>query len=198
MKVDEIVSLAAKDKPFYRKTGGGVTISGGEPFANIDFLIELLKGLKVERIHTAIETTGYTSWDNICRSLEFTDLLLYDLKHTDSHKHEVYTGVKNEIILENLKMLDTTGCEYWVRVPIIPTFNDDMRTLSSIFDFISCLNNIKKAELLPYHRLGVGKYAQLGMEYKFDRINTNSTAFLVEMKDYLIHKYPDIKISIHE
>lgn len=161
--VDEVLREVLKDKTFYENTGGGVTFSGGECMLQIDFLTEILKACKESGIHTAVDTAGHVPYESYERILPYTDLFLYDVKCFDSEKHKQYTGVGNELILENLKRLLTIGKSMWVRIPIIPPVNDTVEEMQRIKEFLGYYGTTEKIELLPYHAMGEHKYAALGM-----------------------------------
>ncbi len=160
--VDEIIADVMKDKVFYDNSGGGITLSGGEPTAQLDFTLALLKAARNNGLHTAIETCGYTSAENIKAVAEHVDLFLYDVKHTDSALHEKYTGVPNERILENLRLIDSMGKKIVIRTPIIPDVNDTDEHFTALAALASELKNVEKLEIEPYHDLGNAKYEQLG------------------------------------
>ncbi len=162
--VDEVFGEIIKDKTFYETSGGGVTFSGGECMLQIDFLTEILKKCKDTGIHTAIDTAGHISWESFEKILPYTDLFLYDIKTMDEKKHKEYTGVTNRLILENIKNLLKTGADIWVRVPVIPGFNDNEEEMRSIRSFFEKNGYPKKIELLPYHAMGEHKYTALGEE----------------------------------
>ena len=162
MTVDEVIADVMKDKVFYDNSGGGMTLSGGEPTAQLDFTLALLKAAKDNGLHTAIETCGYTSAENIKAIAEYVDLFLYDVKHTDSVLHEKYTGVSNERILENLRLIDSMGKKSVIRAPIIPDVNDTDEHFAALAELANGLKNVEKIEIEPYHDLGNGKYEQLG------------------------------------
>ena len=162
--VDEVVREILKDKVFYENSGGGVTFSGGECMLQIDFLEEILKACKQNGIHTAVDTAGNVPFDYFERIIPYTDLFLYDVKCFDSDKHRQYTGVENQLILKNLKRLLATGTPVWVRIPIIPTFNDTVEEMQKIKAFLSSCGAPEKVELLPYHAMGEHKYAAIGKE----------------------------------
>lgn len=159
----ELFDIAVADKSYYAATDGGVTFSGGECLLQIDFLTEILKACKENGIHTAVDTAGHVPYERFEQILPFTDLFLYDMKCFDSEKHRQYTGVGNELILENLKKLLAAGKPVWVRIPIIPTVNDTEEELQSMKKYICSCGKPEKIELLPYHRMGEYKYAALGM-----------------------------------
>lgn len=162
MTVDEVIADVMKDKIFYDNSSGGMTLSGGEPTAQLDFTLALLKAAKENGLHTAIETCGYTSEENIKAVAEYVDLFLYDVKHTDSALHEKYTGVRNERIIENLHLIDGMGKKSVIRAPIIPDVNDTDEHFAALAALANELHNIEKIEIEPYHDLGNGKYEQLG------------------------------------
>ena len=162
--VDEVMREILKDKAFYDNSGGGVTFSGGECMLQIDFLEEILKVCKENGIHTAVDTAGHVPYEYFERILPYTNLFLYDVKCYDSEKHKKYTGVRNELILENLKKLLATGKSVWVRIPIIPTVNDTVEEIQRIKAYISSCGKPEKIELLPYHAMGEHKYAAINRE----------------------------------
>ncbi len=162
--VDEVMREILKDKVFYENSGGGVTFSGGECMLQIDFLEKILKSCKENGIHTAVDTAGHVPYERFERILPYTDLFLYDIKCFDSEKHKQYTGVGNELILENLKRLLATNKSVWIRIPIIPTINDTEEELQGIKEYIFSCGKPAKFELLPYHAMGEHKYAALGMK----------------------------------
>ena len=162
--VDEVMREILKDKVFYENSGGGVTFSGGECMLQIDFLEEILKVCKENGIHTAVDTAGHVPYEYFERILPYTNLFLYDVKCYDSEKHKKYTGVRNELILENLKKLLATGKSVWVRIPIIPTVNDTVEEIQRIKAYISSCGKPEMIELLPYHAMGEHKYAAINRE----------------------------------
>lgn len=160
--IDDIVTEVAKDKAFYDTSNGGMTVSGGECMLQIDALTELLKKCKENEIHTAVDTAGDLPWMHFERILPFTDLFLYDIKCFTDSLHMDGTGISNKRILENLSHLSQkTSVDIIVRIPIIPTFNDDVSELQHIADFLRPLR-IRDVELLPYHSMGEHKYEGLG------------------------------------
>lgn len=167
MSVDSILTEIEKDIPFYETSGGGVTLSGGEPFAQDDELIELLAGIKDRKIHISAETSLHVPWENIERCLWQVDVFLADLKHTDPDKFAFFTGGNAGLVMENFKRLDSSGKEFVIRVPVIPDFNFSGPELSSIIDFASGLKNSHEIHFIPFHSLAREKYLFLGKEYFF-------------------------------
>jgi pyruvate formate lyase activating enzyme len=165
MSIDQVMEVILRDKMFYEKSNGGVTISGGEPLLQAHFVHELIRACNAENIHTAIETTLYTDENIIAQTLEDVDLVFVDVKHMDTEKHFKFTGVYNDRILRNILFLDEMEKNFIIRVPFIPGFNDDLTTQKKIYKWASTLKHLKWIEILPYHRLGMGKYQALGREY---------------------------------
>ncbi len=165
MSPDQVIARIAADKAFYDNSGGGVTFSGGEPFAQPAFLEDLLMRSKRLGIHTAIETCGYANSRALARCEPLADLFLFDLKVMDRERHERLTGVSNSVILENLQTLAAQAPrKLAVRVPVIPGCTSDSTNLKAIAEFLRSLG-LLKVQLMPYHNLGDAKYAPLGREY---------------------------------
>lgn len=162
--LDVVLTELLKDKIFYENSGGGVTFSGGECMLQIDFLEEILKACKQNGIHTAVDTAGNVPFEYFDRILPHTNLFLYDVKCFDSERHKLFTGVGNELILDNLKRLLELRAPVWVRIPIIPSVNDSEEEMLNIKSFISSCGAPEKIELLPYHAMGEHKYAAIGKE----------------------------------
>jgi len=167
--VDEILKIVEADEAFYSRSGGGITISGGEPFMQADFTIALLREAKRRRINTAIETSGYTDWAIVEKACAYLDTILFDIKSMDDHKHIAFTHVSNEIILNNFTMLCDRFPEISiiVRTPVIPGFNDSQEAIAAIAKYVQDKPNVRY-EKLPYHRLGQPKYEYLGRKYSLD------------------------------
>ncbi|PSH03430.1 MAG: Phenylacetate decarboxylase activating enzyme [Acidobacteria bacterium] len=165
MTVDQVMEILEADQPFFVQSGGGVTVSGGEPLLSHEFLRELFKRCKQSYIHTAIETTGYAPWDNFKSVLEYTDLALFDVKHMDPVIHKQLTGVSNELIHSNLeKVFAETKTQVVIRIPVIPGGNDTVENMQATAKFMKKIG-AREVDLMPYHRMGMGKYAGLGREY---------------------------------
>ena len=164
VSANEVTAEVLKDKPFYENSGGGVTLSGGEPLAQYDFSLELLKKAKENGIHTAIETCGYAEKSKILEIAKYVDLFLFDCKETDQELHKEYTGFDNKIILDNLKALSDAGSKIILRCPIIPGFNDRAEHFKGISEIAGKLSGIEHIEVEPFHPLGESKYSALGRE----------------------------------
>ncbi len=163
--VKEILDEVKKDMPYYLRSGGGLTLSGGECLCQPGFATALLYGAKANGISTAIETTGFAEWDIIKEYLKVTDHVLMDIKNIDNEKHMAFCSQSNELILENARKIAENHSDLTIRVPVIPTFNDTEQEIRAIADFAKSLPGVKNLHLLPYHRLGADKYAGLGREY---------------------------------
>ena len=163
----DIVKEVEKDLPFYRKSGGGVTISGGEPFDQPVCLLELLNAFQQIGVTAAIETTLDAPWAAIEPSVPLVETFLTDIKHTDAEKLRTVTGGNLSRITENLKNLEQTRAAVIARVPIIPTFNDSPSDVSGIIDLAASFSNIRVIHFLPFHTLGLSKYRLLSKDYRF-------------------------------
>ena len=166
--ISDLLEYVEQDRAFYEQSCGGVTLGGGEPTAQPEAAVSLLQACKQEGLHTAIETCGYTKKETILRFAEYVDLFLFDLKHIDSDRHFELTGVRNEMILENLEELITKRNCVKVRMPMLKGINDSEAEIRGVVEFLKPFREFKNFEgidLLPYHKLGVNKYVQLGMEY---------------------------------
>ena len=163
--VDEVMEVIKKDYTYYRRSGGGLTLSGGEALLQPEFAVALLQACQEYGINTAIESTAFSDYDVVSRYLPFLDTFLLDIKHINSKKHEMFTGKPNELILQNARRIAETGTNLIVRVPVIPTFNHTREEIQQIAAFAKTLPGVKELHLLPYHRLGQDKYAGLGREY---------------------------------
>ena len=180
--VDDIMPEILSDLPYYRRSGGGVTLSGGEVLCQADFARELLKTCRGEGLHTAIESAASMSFSEIEKLLPYLDLYLMDIKHMDSAKHKEYTGVPNERILENARRVAESGVELIIRTPIIPGFNDTPEEVRAISHFARTLPGVREHHLLPYHRLGQDKFKGLGRSYSLEGVEPPSK----EKMEYLL------------
>ena len=168
--VDQVHARLMKDVPFF-EGGGGVTVSGGEAMSQFDFTLNLAKKLKSDGIHICLDTTGFAPGERFLEILPYIDLFLYDLKHMDSGRHKVLTGVPNEPILENARLLASHGGRLQVRMPVIPKLNDSRENLEATADFCVSLGAaVELVQLLPYHRSGRSKYERLGRPYRLTNL----------------------------
>ncbi|MEM2225865.1 MAG: glycyl-radical enzyme activating protein [Candidatus Bathyarchaeia archaeon] len=168
----EVLEVVGRDMKFYRDSGGGITLSGGEPLYQPDFSIEIVKGAKRMRIDTAIETCGHAPWEGAIKPLlPYADLILYDVKHSDPEAHRRYTGESNELILRNLKLIDAYGKRMVISIPLIPTVNMFEGVIRGIVKLIADLKSVEGVALRPYHGFGAPKYKLLGRDYQLGHIN---------------------------
>lgn len=157
----EVVQAVLTDLPYYQQSGGGITFSGGECMQQLDFLAEIMEALHEKGVHLAVDTAGNQPWEKFEKILPFADLFLYDVKAADSAIHKALTGVPNERILENLRRLSALGQRIWIRIPYIPGCNSgEMPAIANLLQEIP----VEKIEIMPFHRLGEGKYRALGID----------------------------------
>ena len=170
----ELLHEIERDVVFFDQSGGGVTLTGGEPLMQPRFAIELLKACQAHGIHTILDTSGYARWKTLVEAAESTNLFLYDLKLMDDEQHRKYTGVSNRLILSNLKRLVDGGAQVIVRIPLIPSVNDDEDNLRQTQQFLSGLPNLAGVEVLPYHDIAESKYSALDLAYRLPELATPS------------------------
>lgn len=162
---EALVARVMRDRPFFDESHGGITIGGGEPLVQAPFVTDVLRQLRHEGVHTALDTCGFAPWEHLRDAAAYADLILYDLKLMDSARHEAATGAPNERILGNLSALCALHEHVWIRVPIIPGITDDAENLDAIGDFVASLPHSLPVHLLPYHPIGAAKFARLGKHY---------------------------------
>jgi pyruvate formate lyase activating enzyme len=170
MTVTEVMAEIKKDVPFYDESGGGVTFSGGEPLMQPEFLIELLDACGRLDLHRVIDTSGYAHKDILLEVAQRAELFLYDLKHMDPELHRKYTGVSNELILDNLKALSCRDVAIRIRIPLIPGVNDDRRNVEMTAIFLQKLHRVLDVDLLPYHDVAISKYDRFGYNYRLGKV----------------------------
>jgi pyruvate formate lyase activating enzyme len=195
--VSDIIEILDKERIFIEQSNGGVTLSGGEPMMQIEFLHETLKACKERGYHTAVDTSGYSSPDNLRAVMPVTDLFLFDIKLYDDQRHLHYTGVYNTGILDNLKMLLGNGKEVMIRIPVIPGKNDDLENLSEIRELLAGLKceNLRRIDLLPFHRIGIAKYRRFNLPYRMDDTEQPSTERMKELKGFFGETGIKVKIG---
>jgi len=184
MEVPEVVDEIMKDEDFYRNSGGGVTVSGGEALWQSHFVANLLEACQKMGLHTALDTTGHCSWEKMAGVLNFVDLVLFDVKHLDRQKHKEMTGVDNDLILENLKRIAGKK-SIWLRMPVIADFNDSADYIRQIITLGKRIG-VEKISLLPYHEGGKSKSLQLGRIYGFSKAESPSDGTIERLKDLIV------------
>ncbi len=194
MTLEEVIEEILKDRVFYEQSKGGVTLSGGEPLLQQDFIIPLLKKLKKIGIHTAIETCGYAPKEILFKASEYTDLFLFDIKLMDEESHKKYTGVSNKLILQNLRMLSSTQKNIILRIPVIPGVNNNSENFDKTAELVLSLG-LKEVHLLPFHQGGSEKYKRLGRAYKFEETNALKKEDLKNFATILKEKGVSVKIG---
>jgi pyruvate formate lyase activating enzyme len=163
MNVDEVMKEVIQDRPFYASSGGGLTISGGEPLSQIDFTLALLRAARELGIHRSVETSGFASWERFRALLPWVNLFLYDCKETNAQKHQEFTGQSNSLILENLRALHAAGAKIQLQCPIVPGFNDREGHFLGVVSLAQSLPQLEGVRLLPYHPLGKSKVDRFGL-----------------------------------
>lgn len=188
---EELIREFDKNRAFYAK--GGITVSGGEPLLQIDFLTELFEKCKEENIHTCIDTSGITYREDeeylqkLHKLLKFTDLVMLDIKHIDSGKHRALTGHSNERILAFAKFLEKEKIPLWVRHVVVEGYTDNKEDLIKLGEFIGTLGNLKGLDVLPYHTMGVNKYKEQGIPYKLEGLKALPQSEAVKAKEYILY-----------
>jgi pyruvate formate lyase activating enzyme len=162
--VEEVMAEVRRDLPFYRRSGGGLTVSGGEPLMQLEFTAALFEAARADGVHCAIETSGFARWESLARVLPLVDLFLYDCKETDAQRHKQLTGQPNGRILENLRRLYESGAAIVLQCPIIPGHNDTEAHFEGIARLAQAMPALRRVQLLPYHPLGKSKLARFGFE----------------------------------
>ena len=178
MNVPEVLQEILKDRLFYESSGGGVTFSGGEPLLQPHFLCALLEACRTHRLHTALDTTGFGCTEHLLAAAALSDLVLYDLKVFDETRHRTLTGVSNRGIRENLTALDRVHRNVWIRLPVVPGFNDDLAELKQIADFVAGLRSVTLVNLLPFHRTALHKWQRLGLVHSLEGVQAPSAEFM--------------------
>ena len=179
--VEEVIKEVELDRVYYKRSGGGMTLSGGESLAQPEFAPALLEAAKDRSINTAMESTGYADFDIIKKYLPHLDLYLMDIKHINSEKHKAFTGRENGLILENARRIAASGTKLIIRTPVIPTFNATKEEIRDIAKFASSLPGVTEMHILPYHRIGMDKYAGLNREYTLKEIEPPSAELMQEL-----------------
>ena len=180
---DEVIAEVIKDNVFYKNSGGGITLSGGEPLFQFEFALEILKKSKENGLHTAIETCGFADKSRMMQIAEYTDLFLFDFKESDPELHKTFTGADNSLILENLSLLDALKKDIILRCPIIPGYNDRHENYDKICELANMLTSVISVEIEPYHSFGESKYMPLGKQPP--KISMQTEERIKEIIDYI-------------
>jgi pyruvate formate lyase activating enzyme len=195
MSVDDVMVEILKDTVFYDESRGGVTISGGEPLLQTSFLLALLDACGDLNLHRTVDTSGYADTETILKVASRTELFLFDLKHMDPDKHRRYTGVSNQIILNNLKKLSQRGARIVIRIPVIPGINSDDENIDRTGSFISSLSGVSRVDILPYHSSAKTKYKNIGVKNNATHIRPPSGDCLESIVRRLEKFYLHVKIG---
>jgi pyruvate formate lyase activating enzyme len=182
ISVKDVIEEVEKDRIFYEQSGGGATLSGGEPLGQPEFCGKILTALNKKNIPAALDTSGLAPWEVLATNAGKADIVLYDLKIIDASKHKKYTGVSNALILDNLKKLSGAHENIVIRIPLAAGVNDDDENIRSTIDFLKPLETINKVSLLKYHKGGVEKYKNLGKAFFFKIYETPSDQRLEEIR----------------
>lgn len=192
--VDEVLQVVLQDMPFYEESGGGLTMTGGEPLRQSDFAAALAAAARENGVHVAMETTGFADPAVFARVAEQVDLLLFDVKHFDSDRHREGTGVGNEQIVRNLKAARRSGKPVIARIPVIPHFNTGIAAAAGLAELI-CDAGVTQVELLPFHQLGEYKYHQMGVEYAMEGVKQLNGDVLTAYRNEFIRRGLDCRIG---
>lgn len=190
--VDEIMEDILKYKSFMNFSDGGITVSGGEPLIQYDFIEALFKRCKEEDIHTIVDTSGCVIINNVKKAIEYTDLVLLDIKSFDAHKYKKVTGASVTPTLEFAKYLSKINKPMWVRYVLVPGLTDDLNEIEELANFLSSLRNVERVEILPFHKMGEYKWDELGKQYKL-RNTKPPTKKMIKRTKEIFEKY---KLSV--
>lgn len=203
MSIEDCMTLIRRDRGYYERSGGGVTVSGGDPLLQADFVAALFRACRAEGIHTCCESTLHGPWREVEKLLPVTDLFISDLKHMDSAVHREYCGAGNEVILQNLERLTAAGRALILRIPVIPGVNDDAENIRASADFIQerLHGRLRTLQLLSFMRLGEEKYRSLGQSYPMERLRFRRSSFQKQVEaiaDYFRSRGIHCLVGTHE
>ena len=185
MTVAQVMAEIERDVVFYDESGGGATLSGGEPLLQPDFLLTLLQACKEREIHTVLDTCGFASWETLDGIRGLVDLFLYDIKLMDDTRHQEFTSMPNDLILNNLQRLSAQGHNVILRLPIIPGLNDDEENIRQTGEFATASPGLSRVDILPYHHTATDKYKRLKRDYELSQIRPPSNARMAEIAKIL-------------
>ncbi len=192
--VDEVLQMARNQRPYFGKKGG-ITVSGGEPLLQARELIPVFKALKEDGFNTCIDTNGAALSSSVKELMDYTDLVLLDIKQMDEEAHERITGVKNQLTLRFAKYLEEIGKPTWIRYVLVPGYTDDEDHLHRLGAYVGAMDNVQKIEIQPYHKLGKHKYDALGWKYELEDVDMNSAAQLEHAKSILMQYGKDVIVN---
>jgi pyruvate formate lyase activating enzyme len=195
LSVAQLIDEVERDRIFFDESKGGVTFSGGEPLFQADFLLACLAECKSRGLHTALDTCGYAPAETMLAAAAQTDLFLYDLKLMDDGRHVDLVGVSNKTILENLRTLDQRGARLWIRIPLIPEFNDDAENLQATAAFVKSLKGPPPVHLLPFHRVGRDKYSRFAIPYETEDTQPPTRAHVSRIAAQLAAQGLEVRIG---
>lgn len=201
MSSADVMAEVINDKPFYKTSGGGMTVSGGEPMSQPAFVASLMRAAKAdpdpsERVHTALDTCGHAAWADYEKVLDFVDLVLLDIKHMDPSAHKAYTGRDNALILANARKMAARGMKMRLRVPVIPKVNDTEENFTATAKFAAELGEaVSGVDLLPYHPYAGGKYRAFGMDYAFPTGEGYDDSMLEPIINLFLDYVPEVTIG---
>ncbi|MDO4387582.1 MAG: glycyl-radical enzyme activating protein [Eubacteriales bacterium] len=194
-RAEDIMAEVLRDRPFYQASGGGMTLSGGEPFFQEAFALDLLRLAREAQVHTCVETCGFAPLSLLEQAARWVDLFLYDIKLTDPALHRQWTGVSNDRILENLRALDKMGAKTVLRCPVIPGVNDTLAHFQGVAKIANSLTHLQEIHLEPYHPLGVSKARRLGRESLLEGISFPSEA---AVQDWIRQIQPLVRVNVRK
>lgn len=183
--VEQLIKKIIRSRPYFERSGGGVTVSGGEPTLQFAFTLELLKKCKEENIHTVLDTSGCTDPDKFRQLIPYLDLVLLDIKELNKERHLALTGVSNDKTLEVVKIMEKEKQPYWIRHVVVPGYTDNKSNIASLGRFLKNKKHLAKVELLPYHKLGEYKWEELGLDYQLTDVAEPSTQLMQELNSIL-------------
>jgi pyruvate formate lyase activating enzyme len=195
--IDSVMEILDKEQVFMNHSNGGVTFSGGEPMMQTEFLLEVLRTCKEKGYHTAVDTSGYSSAQNLKSIIPYTDLFLFDIKHLDESRHIELTGASNKDIINNYLLLTKCEKDMYVRIPIIPDMNDDDDYLKRLRDFLilTKTDSVKRINLLPYHKIGSSKYKKFNIPYRMEGVEPPDNMKMQKLKRFFMETGIPVKIG---
>jgi len=193
--VEKLAHELERDRPFYEESGGGITLSGGEPLMQAEFALAVLELCRKRGLHTALDTSGAAPADVAVRAAALSDLVLFDLKQLDPDVHRSAVGAELEPILTNLRAIDETGTEIWIRFPLIPDATDSEENLEALADTALSLTNTRRVHILPFHRTAADKYARLERPWRYDAVPDASEERTARAVEYLLNRGLDARLG---